>query len=116
VSKGRTANPATAPMIGFWIDASLPHDPRKLFRYASATIISDTPSGGLTSLVLHLLDIGSSSKYLFSTSNNDSSDGIILVCLVQLCIQVLKQGGAKRVLGLGSVQSENDNIVGRTPG
>ena len=102
-------------MIGFWIDASLPHDPRKLFRYASATIISYTPFGPLTSLVLHLLDIGSSSKNLFSTSDNNSPDGIILICLVQLCVQVLEQRGAKRILGFRSVQSEDDNVVGRTP-
>lgn len=70
----------------------------------------------LTGLVLHFLDIGSSSKDLVTTSDDNSSDRIILISFLQLCIQILKQGGAERVLCLGSVQGEDSDMVRRTPG
>jgi len=70
----------------------------------------------LTGLVLHFLNIGSGSKYLVTTSDDNSSDRVILISFFQLCIQILKQGGAERVLCLGSVQGEDSDMVRRTPG
>ena len=63
------------------------------------------------SSVLHFLNISASSKGLFTSGDNNSTNAVILVELSKEIVEFVNKRIAKSVKSLGSVQGDETNLV-----
>lgn len=66
-----------------------------------------------TFLVLHLLNVGTGSKHLVTTGDDDSPHTLICLGLLKLGVESIEQGRAQRVEGLGPVKGQDGYVVRR---